>query len=161
VHRLHQDRRGIRIKESSAPFGCAAFLLLERIFRRSGGWKCFALRGDLLCPCRQSRQNATGVWLDVIWRKRPHHIHPAPRTPEKTARLRKKFLASGAILTGLCQRRLGCRPAQFNRSILLPNKAPAALRLSFPLRSPIGTRPFAPICPPQPGTVKGPLNITG
>ena len=65
-----------------------------------------------------------------------HLIHSAPRTPRRTARLRKMCLVSGAPVTGLCQRRFGCRPAQFNRFILLSNKAPTAQQLSVPRSSP-------------------------
>ena len=61
---------------------------------------------------------------------------PAPGPQKRTARLRKMYLASGATVTGLCQRRLGCRPALCNRFVYLCNKAPAAQWLSFPLSSP-------------------------
>ena len=71
-------------------------------------------------------------WMRLV-ASRLHLKHSAPRTPERTAALRKAFLASGAMVTGLCKHRLGCRPAQFNRSFLLPNKAPVAVGISFPL----------------------------
>ena len=74
-----------------------------------------------------------GFERDVTWRKRLRHIHSAPRTPKRTARLHKTCLVSGAPVTGRTLLRLGCRPAQSNQSILLSKKAPAAQELLFPL----------------------------
>jgi len=81
---------------------------MDKMFRPAG-------RGTLPAAAKYPKRHRGLVGCDLA--QAPHHIHPAPRTPEKTVRQRRIFLASGAMVTGLCKRRSGCRPARFNRFI--------------------------------------------
>ena len=87
------------------------------LFRRSGG--------DLLCPCRQSRQNATGVDTMRLRRVRlvSYAVHPGPHYEEYPPVVRTSV--SGAQnLRGLCDFFRGTLP-------LLPSKYGGAAQFNF------------------------------
>ena len=79
MHRLHQNRRGIRIKTSSAPKGCAVFLWLEWIFR-PGDWECFAAPAASSFATMQRNQKSPGS--DTMRLRRIRLVSYAVRTPD-------------------------------------------------------------------------------
>ena len=67
-------------------------------------------------------------------------VHPEPQ--KGTGRLRGIFLAFGAVVTGLCQRRLGCRPSVI-QLVRLSNEEGACCAASFVFTPVTDRRPKA------------------
>ena len=72
-------------------------------------------------------------------------VRPGPR--KETGRLRRMFLASGAPITGLCQRRFGCRPLEI-QLVPVSTEQSACCEATF-------------VPAQQPGTVGWPRNMAG
>ncbi len=126
------------------------------MFRRSGrGFGHFACGRGTLPSAAKYPKRRRGLSEMRLVTSCLHLIHSAPRTPERTAALRKAFLASGAMVTGLCKRRLGCRPAQI-QSDCVSTAQGACCHAVFVSAQVTGRPPlYVPIGSPQPGTAVG------
>jgi len=108
---------------------------------------------DFAAPAASSfaamQRNQTSPGTDTMRLRRVRLVSCAvrPGPPKETGRLRRIFLASGAVVTGLCQRRFGCRPSEI-QSALASTEQSACCKAAF-----VPTQ--------QPGTVGWPRNIAG